>query len=137
MLSHSVLRLVALAAVLSLGFVGIARAEDTAAPPATQASGVTGLWTWEQEGPGGSREIELDLKQDGEKLTGTVTGFQDDLWDIEEGTIKDGKISFKVTRDFGGTEMITYYTAKVEGEKLVGESKTVFGRGFEATRAQP
>jgi hypothetical protein len=137
MLSHMAFRLVALVAFLSLGLVGIAQAEDKAAAPATQASGVTGLWVWEQDGPGGSREIELDLKQDGETLTGTITGFGDELMDIEEGTVKDGEICFKTTREWGGRQVVTTYTATIEGQTLKGKQVTTIEGTFEGTKAQP
>lgn len=66
---------------------GIARADA----PATQPSGVTGTWTWTQQGPGGEMEISLKLKQDGDKLTGTISGFQGQETEIKDGKVEDGK----------------------------------------------
>jgi hypothetical protein len=110
-----------------LGSVTLAQAQD-------QKSEVTGTWKWSQEGPGGQMEMVLKLKQDGEKLTGTISGFQGEESPIEDGTVKDGTISFKITRDFGGRAFVTTYTCKVSGGILKGKSETVFGMDFEAKR---
>ena len=63
---------------------------------------------------GGGREVTLDLKQDGEKLTGSISGmgFGGDT-DITDGTFKDGQITFKVTRSRGGQDITTTYTGKL------------------------
>jgi hypothetical protein len=128
MLTRRNISLVLLAvAVLILGMVPFALAQD-------QKSNVTGTWKWSQEGPGGQVEFTLKLKQDGEKLTGTITGFQGEESPIEEGKVKDGAISFKVTRDFGGRAFVTTYTGKVSGGTLKGRSETIFAMEFEAKR---
>ncbi len=114
-------------AVLVLGMAPLARAQD-------QKSEATGTWRWSQEGPGGQIEFTLKLKQDGDKLTGTITGFGGEESPIEDGKVKDGAISFKVTRDFGGRQFVTTYTGKVEGGTLKGKSETVFAMEFEAKR---
>jgi hypothetical protein len=114
-------------AVSILGMVAFAPAQD-------QKSDVTGTWKWSQEGPGGQMEFVLKLKQDGEKLTGTITGFQGEESPIEEGKVKDGAISFKVTRDFGGRAFVTTYTGKVSGGVLKAKSETIFAMEFEAKR---
>jgi hypothetical protein len=102
--------------------------------PQDQKSDVSGTWKWSQEGPGGQIEFVLKLKQDGEKLTGTITGFQGEETPIEEGKVKEGAISFKVTRDFGGRPFVTTYTGKVSGKTLKGRSETIFAMEFEAAR---
>jgi hypothetical protein len=102
--------------------------------PQDQKSDVSGTWKWSQEGPGGQIEFVLKLKQDGEKLTGTITGFQGEETPIEEGKVKEGAISFKVTRDFGGRPFVTTYAGKVSGKTLKGRSETIFAMEFEAAR---
>ena len=111
---------------------GIARADA----PATQPSGVTGTWTWTQQGPGGEMEISLKLKQDGDKLTGTISGFQGQETEIKDGKVEDGKISFKVTREFGGNQIVTNYTGTISGDTFKGKSETVFARDIDAKRAK-
>jgi hypothetical protein len=128
MLTRRNVGLILLTLALSiLGMVAFAPAQD-------QKSDVTGTWKWSQEGPGGQIEFTLKLKQDGEKLTGTITGFQGEESPIEEGKVKDGAISFKVTRDFGGRAFVTTYTGKLSGGVLKAKSETVFAMEFEAKR---
>src|SRR5438045_2672380 len=92
----SVLTLIALTLGLSL-----ARAEDMA--PSTQPSGgVSGTYKWTQSFGGNDQETVLTLKQDGNKLTGTITGFGGNEDEIKDGTVNGNNITFKVTRDFNG-----------------------------------
>jgi hypothetical protein len=124
---HHLILALSTVAVLILAIVPFALGQD-------QKGDVTGTWKWSQEGPGGQIEFVLKLKQDGEKLTGTITGFQGEESPIEEGKVKDGAISFKVTRDFGGRPFVTTYTGKVSGGTFKGKSETVFTMEFEAKR---
>jgi hypothetical protein len=101
-------RLVAMAVVLSL--CGMVRADDTANP--------TGTWKWEVERQGQKREMTLKLKLEGDKLTGSVPGRQGRETPIEDGTFKDGKISFTITREVQGNKMVTKYSGTVEGDTL-------------------
>jgi hypothetical protein len=114
-------------AMIVLDSVTFALAQD-------QKSDATGTWKWSQEGPGGQIEFTLKLRQDGEKLTGTITGFDGEESPIDEGKVKDGMISFKVTRDFGGRPFVTTYTGKVSNGTLKGKSETVYTMDFEAKR---
>ena len=60
------------------------------------AADVTGAWKGEVKGPdGNSLQLTFNFKQDGAKLTGTITGPGGDL-DITDGKIDGDKISFKV-----------------------------------------
>lgn len=114
-------------AVLILGVAIFAWAQD-------QKSELSGTWKWTQQGPGGEMEFTLKLKQDGEKLTGTITGFGGEESPIEEGKAKDGAFSFKVTRDFGGRTFVTNYSGKLSGGTLKAKSETIFSLEFEAKR---
>jgi hypothetical protein len=107
--------------------VSTARADDKAS--------ATGTWKWTQSFGGNDQEIVLKLKQDGDKVTGTITGFQGDD-EIKDGKVDGEKVIFKVTRDFGGTTMITTYTCTISGEKLKGKQETVFARDFDAKKAK-
>jgi hypothetical protein len=106
--------------------------------PATQpaAAVVSGTWKWSYQGFGGNMvETTLKLKQDGDKLTGTITGFQGQESEIKDGKVQDGKITFKVVRDFGGQTSTTTYTGTLSGDSLKGKSETVSTREFDAKRA--
>ena len=96
---------------------------------------VTGTWKWSQEGPGGQIDFTLKLKQEGEKLTGTITGFNGEESPIEDGKVVDGTVSFKVTRDFGGRPFVTHYSGKLDGDTLKAKAETVFAQEFEAKRS--
>ena len=85
------------------------------------AGNVTGMWTWKTTVQGQERENKLRLKQEGDKLTGALIGRNDRETEITDGKVKDGEVSFKVTRTQQGQERTTTYTAKVEGDTLKGK----------------
>ena len=85
------------------------------------AADVTGAWAISMETPNGKRDSTLTFKQDGEKLTGTMSGQNGDT--PLTGTVKGNDVAFSVTREFGGQSMKIDYTAKVEGTKLNGTLK--------------
>ena len=104
------------AVVLALFVVGsLAQAQEKKAD-------ATGTWKWTTpaRGQGQPRENVLKLKQDGEKLTGTISGRQETA--IEDGKVVDGKVSFKVIRKGrnGGPDMTISYEAKLDGDTLKG-----------------
>jgi hypothetical protein len=88
------------------------------------AADVTGTWKWTVERNGNTIETTLKLKQDGEKLTGTISGRQgsNDI-EIEEGKVKDDTVSFKVTRTFGDNKIVMKYQGKLSGDSIKGDTK--------------
>jgi hypothetical protein len=130
---------IVVALVLAIAALSVRAADDKPAPAAAAsdaAGSATGTWKWSFQGPGGNDvQMVLKLKQDGEKLTGTVTGFGGQETDIQDGTVKDKQVSFKVVRDMGGMKSTTTYTAELADGTLKGKSETVFTRSFEAKRA--
>lgn len=126
-----------------VGITVVQAADAPAAPaPATPAaSSATGTWTWSVTGRNGgqAREMKLTLKQDGEKLTGSMPGRNAET-PISDGTIKNGEISFKIVRTTQNGEMVTKYTGKLEGDVIKFKSEmdrdgTPVVREFEAKRA--
>jgi hypothetical protein len=109
----------ALGLVLVLGFSVPALAADA-----------TGTWKWKVERNGNVFETTLKLKQDGEKLTGTITGRNNTETDIEEGKVAGETVSFKVTREFNGNKIIFNYEGKLSGDEIKG--KTTFERNGES-----
>ena len=65
----------------------------TAAPFAQ--GGVAGDWTLNINGPQGAIDVTCKLKQDGEKVTGTLTGPQGDV--EVAGTFKESKLALAFT----------------------------------------
>jgi hypothetical protein len=98
------------------------------APAARAADDATGTWKWTVPAQGNrpERTMTLTLKQDGEKLTGTLSGGGQNAQaaEIADGKVKDGEVSFKVTRKRQDTEITSNYTAKVSGDTLKGKSET-------------
>ena len=110
----------------------VARAADA---PATQPStDASGTWKWTSPGPGGDIDFILKLKQDDDKLTGSLTGFNGDESPIQDGKFQDGKVTFKVVRDFNGNQITTQYTATLANGALKGKSETIFAQDFEGKR---
>src|SRR5687768_14605276 len=75
----------------------------------------TGTWTWTAQGRNGgeAREITLKLKQEGEKVTGTMSGRQGNDTAITNGKIAGDEVSFDVTREFQGNSMTQKYKGKI------------------------
>ena len=141
-------RKIALVLAAGLMFVGVSAtvvgAEDKPAASPTTAPAVgdaTGTWTWQYEGRNGEMmDVTLKLKQEGEKLTGTITGFRGQETEISDGTIKNGEIAFKVVRTWNDNEIVTQYSGKLEGDVIKGKSEMERNgqtrtREFEAKRA--
>ncbi|MFO0953820.1 MAG: hypothetical protein U0835_22225 [Isosphaeraceae bacterium] len=87
------------------------------------AADATGTWKWTVERNGNTFETTLKLKQEGEKLTGTITGRQGNETEIEEGAVKGEKVTFKVTREFNGNKMVFSYEGKLSADEIKGETK--------------
>src|SRR4051794_7213518 len=118
---------------LMFGLVGLGVADD-------KKNDATGTWKWTTDVGGKSRETTLKLKQDGDKLTGTISGFGKDMENkIEDAKVKDGEVSFTVTREFKDQKFVTKYTAKVDGDTMKGTATSERDgkeqkRDFEAKR---
>lgn len=83
-----------------------------------QAADVTGKWTGGvPTRDGGTREATFNFKQDGEKLTGTMTGPQGDI-ELKDGVVKGDDVSFNVAMSFGGNDVKLIYKGKVAGDEI-------------------
>ncbi|HZU34807.1 MAG TPA: hypothetical protein VFA18_02795 [Gemmataceae bacterium] len=103
----------------------------------------TGTWTSTFERNGQTFKTTYKLKQDGQKLTGTVKGGPDNKEsEIKDGSVKDGKVSFTVTRESpNGGEVTIHYHGKLTDNAIQGKADVSFGdqkRSFDwkATRAK-
>lgn len=96
------------------------------------AADVTGKWKSEMTSPDGqTRTSTYDLKQDGDKLTGTVAGARGET-PIQEGKVSGDTISFVVVRKFQDNEFRMKYTGKVSADEIKF-SVEVGDRSFEVT----
>jgi uncharacterized lipoprotein YehR (DUF1307 family) len=82
------------------------------------AADVTGKWKSEMTSPDGQvRTSTFTFKVEGDKLTGTVSGRQNDT-PISDGKISGDEISFVVVRTMGGEERKIQYKGKVSGDEI-------------------
>jgi hypothetical protein len=82
------------------------------------AADVTGKWVAQVPGrEGQTRETTFNLKAEGDKLTGTVSGRQGDT-QISEGKVSGDEISFKVVANFQGNEVKFLYKGKIAGDEI-------------------
>ena len=88
---------------------------------ARAAENPTGTWKWEVKVSDQTIDLSLKLKQDGDKLTGALTGSGGET-EIQDGKYKDGDLSFTVVRERNGQKMTFKYTGKVSGDTIKGKT---------------
>ena len=93
------------------------------------AADVTGKWTYEMAGRqgGNPRPVTLNLKADGSKLTGTVSGMMGrggggggtppDM-EIMNGKVDGNNVSFETKMEFNGNTRVTKYEGTLAGDEL-------------------
>lgn len=102
-------------ALALFGSAGAASAADSADP--------SGLWKW--SGKVGKKDADFSLRiehKDG-KVTGSLAGGKLDM-KIEEGTFKDGELTFTATGEVKGEKVSFKGTGKVTGDTLKGKITT-------------
>jgi len=111
-----------LSLVMAFGLAGFATAQEKKADEKkadAKKGDPTGTWKWEMDRNGQKVSQSLTLKLDGDKLTGEMPGRQGgNATKIEDGTFKDGEISFTVTRMMQNNKIVTKYKGKVDGDTL-------------------
>ena len=96
---------------------------------AAMAADVTGKWVAEQPGRNGGppRQTTFDLKQDGGKLTGTMTGGMGRpgggggapaAIEISDGKVDGDKVTFTIKREGPNGPMEIKYNGTVSGDEL-------------------
>jgi hypothetical protein len=84
-----------------------------------QAADVTGKWTGQVPArDGATRDATFTFKQDGEKLTGTMSGPQGGEIELKDGAVKGDDINFNVVMSFGGNEVKLAFKGKVAGDEM-------------------
>jgi len=89
------------------------------------AQDVSGEWDLTSEGRQGPQTQTIKIEQDGEKITVTMEGRGGEM--TGEGTIKDNKIEWKITRTMRDMEMTMTYTGTVDGDTMSGEMQMSMG----------
>jgi autotransporter translocation and assembly factor TamB len=93
------------------------------------AADATGKWTAQMEGRNGNTmTVTMNLKADGDKLTGTVSGRMGDT-DISEGKVDGSNVTFDVVREFNGNKMTQHYAGTLDGDMIHFTIKTEGGMG--------
>jgi hypothetical protein len=83
------------------------------------AADATGKWTWTTTFGQNQVTQTLELKQEGEKLTGFLLGRNDQKTEISPGgTAKDNKLNFVVERERQGNKIKTTYEGVQEGDTI-------------------
>jgi len=102
-----------------------------------QDAKVTGKWESKFTTPQGeTRTTTFTFKQEGDKLTGTVSGGMGGETPLE-GTVKGKEVKFTVTRQTPNGEMKLEYAATVEGDTMKGTVESPRGsREWSATKAK-
>jgi hypothetical protein len=96
------------------GLVSLAVADDT-------KPDVTGTWTWSFQRPNGETMTStLTLKQDGDKITGTVTG-RNKPSDIQDAKLTGDDLTFKVVRTRNDQTITMTYDGKVTADEIKGK----------------
>ena len=110
-----------------LSLVLLASALTVFAVPAGSAENITGKWSLALQVPGETVEVVLDLKQDGEAVTGSLTSSHAS-GTIGKGTYKEKKLSATATVEIQGSPADVQIDGTIDGEKITG-SITVPGMG--------
>jgi hypothetical protein len=87
------------------------------APPPEKVD-VTGVWDMSVETPNGTIENVATLKQEGEKLTGTLASQMGEI--AMEGTVVGNEIKWVLNIDMGGQQVAIAFAGKIEGETMAG-----------------
>jgi len=102
---------------------------------AVMAADATGKWTYEQPGRGGgpARQVTITLKQDGNKLTGSVPGFgrggDAPPIEIQDGKVDGNNVSFSVKRQTQNGEFVTKYEGTISGDEMKLKTTMDMGNG--------
>ena len=82
------------------------------------AADVTGKWVAQVPGRNGqAREMVINLKAEGNTLTGTISGRRGEM-QISDGKIDGDNISFTQTMEFNGNSMKFIYKGKISGDEI-------------------
>jgi len=119
-------RIVMLAAVAATA--ATLTAQGQAPPPKPKDINVAGKWTMLLELEMGQATTALDLKQDGEKITGTYTGRYGTF--ALEGTLKGRALQFAFTMNADGQDVSMQFSGEVsEDSQTMKGQATLEGLG--------
>ncbi len=88
---------------------------DVTGGRAAAGKGKIGEGTWNleiQTDDGQTLKAAVNLKKDGDKLGGTFVGVDGTEVKLDEASVKDNELAFKVTVDFQGSELVAKFKLK-------------------------
>ena len=93
------------------------------------AQSVDGKWAGEVQGGRGPQQVNLTLKADGGKLTGSVMGRGGEN-PIQDGTISGTALKFKTKQQGrGGNEITLNWTGTLKGDEIAMSRMAEGGQG--------
>ena len=105
----------------------------TVQPTTLQAQqDVVGSWEMSIETPRGAMTQTFEFTQDGDVLSGTVTGPRGSTA-LQNVQFVDGVLTFEVLREFRGNSMTQSFSATIEGDEMTGTMTGGRGGGREFT----
>ena len=100
-----------------------------AAVIAVIAQSVDGKWSGEVQGGRGPQQVNLTLKNESGKLTGSVAGRGGEI-PIQEGTISGSALKFKTKQQGrGGNEITLNWTGTLKGDEIAMSRMAEGGQG--------
>ncbi len=81
------------------------------------AADISGQWKGEWTDYRDTPPCTFTFQQDGASLTGTISDSGGDL-QIRDGKVSGDRVSFAVVRSFGGREMTSTYSGRVDGGEI-------------------
>ena len=115
-------RILLAAAVLCAVFAGVALAAD-----------ISGNWSGNLQAGSDPLPLTFTFKQDGEKLTGTVTSSQNPPLPLSEGKVVGDKISFFVQADMNGSPTKFISEGVIKGDEITLNIRAEGGPDFGPT----
>jgi hypothetical protein len=110
-----------LSMAMVLGMCNLAgAADDKAVDP-------VGTWKCEYEIGGETRMSTLDIKKDGDKLTGMMNWADQKDEPLKDVKLSEGKLTFSAVRKLMGNEIAIDYTFTIDGDKITGKGSADFG----------
>jgi len=88
---------------------------------ALAAGDPNGTWSWKFMGRNNQEvELTLNLKAEGEKLTGELALPNGNSIEIADGTFKDDEVRFETVFERNGNKFVAKYQGKVDGDTIKG-----------------
>jgi hypothetical protein len=108
-----------LPATLVLGLCGLAGAQGDKVDP-------VGTWKCEYKIGDQMRTVELTIKNDGDKVVGTMNWPDQKDAKLKDVNLKDDTLTFSAVRKFMDKEFPLDFTLKIDGDKFKGKSAAEF-----------